>query len=52
MVSEPLGKVLFSFFLFSFLGPHLRHVEVPKPGIEVELLLLAYATATAMRDPS
>ena len=38
-------------FLFvCFLGLHLRHMEVPRPGAESELL--AYITATAMPDPS
>ena len=34
-----------------FLGPHLQHMEVPRLEVELELYLLAYATATAMRDP-
>ena len=29
----------------SFLGPHLRHMEVPRPGVKLELQLPAYATA-------
>ena len=33
-----------------FLGPHLQHVEVPKLGVESELQLPAYTTATW--DPS
>lgn len=37
-------------FLF-FLGPHPWHMEVSRGGVETELQLLAYATATAMRDP-
>ena len=37
-------------FLF-FLGPHLQHMEVPRLGVESELHLLAYATATAIHDP-
>ena len=40
------------FFFFTFLGPHLQHVEVPRLGIEKKLQLLAYATATATRNPS
>ena len=39
----------FSFFL---LGPHSQHIKVPRLGVESELWLLAYATATATRDPS
>ena len=34
-----------------FLGLHLQHVEVPRPGIKSELQLPAYTTATAMPDP-
>ena len=36
------------FFFFSFLGPHLRHMEVPRIGVKLELQLLAYA----FPDPS
>ena len=40
-------------FLFVvFLGPHPQHLEVPRLGAELELQLLAYATATAMPDQS
>ena len=38
--------------LILFLGPHLRHKEFPRLGVESELQLPAYATATAMWDPS
>ena len=34
-------------FFFSFLGPN-RYMEVPRLGVESELWLLAYATATAI----
>ena len=37
---------------FVFLGPHPRRMEVPRLGVESELQLLAYTTATAMPDPS
>ena len=41
------------FFLFSlsFLGLHLWHMGVPRLGVETELQLLAYNTATVTRDP-
>ena len=39
-------------FVFCFLGLHLWHMEVPRLGAESELHLLAYTTATAMRDSS
>ena len=35
----------FLFFFFCFLGPHLRHMEVPRLEVESELQLPAYATA-------
>ena len=44
---------LFRFFVFfCFLGPHLRHIEVPRLGVELEPQLLAYVTATVMPDLS
>ena len=43
---------LFLFFFFCFLGPQLQHMEVPRLGVELELQLPAYTTATAMPDPS
>ena len=36
---------------FCFLGPHLRHMEVPRLGVQSKLQLLAYTTATATQDP-
>ena len=36
------------FFFFFFLGPHPWH----RVGVKLKLQLLAYATATAMQDPS
>ena len=39
-------------YLFIFLGPHLWYMEVPRLGVESELQLPAYATATTMQDPS
>ena len=57
-INHPLGILtdfttffLFS-FLFCFLGLHLRHMEVPRLGVESELQLLVYATATATLDLS
>ena len=38
--------------LLSFLGPHSQHMKVPRRGVELELQLLAYATAIAMPNPS
>ena len=44
-----LGFFSFSFF---FLGLHPWHMEVPRQGVESELRLPAYATASATRDLS
>ena len=44
-----LFEVLSNSFLF-FLGPHLRHMEVPGLGVESKLQLPAYTTATAMPE--
>ena len=37
---------------FCFLGTHPWHMEVPRLGVKSELQLPAYATATAIQDPS
>ena len=49
-----VGLVFFFFFfgLFVFLGPRLRHVEVPRLGVQLELQPLACATATSTQDLS
>ena len=39
-------------FLFVFLGPYPRHMEVPRLGNESELQLSACITATTTQDPS
>ena len=45
--------LLFCFVLFfAFLGLQLQHTEVPRLGVQLELQLPAYATATAMRHPN
>ena len=38
--------------MYLLVGLHLRHVEVPRLGVELELQLLAYATASTTLDPS
>ena len=44
---------LFLFFwFFCLLGPHLGHMEVPRLGVQLELELPAYATATVTQDLS
>ena len=47
-----LFVVSFFFFFFLFLGPHLWYMEVPRLGVEPELQLPAYTTATVTRDLS
>ena len=36
---------------FFSVGLHLRHMDVPRPGVKSELHLLAYTTATTMPQP-
>ena len=40
------------FYFFAFLGLHLPHMEVPRLGVQSELLPPAYTTATATWDPN
>ena len=40
------------FCLFVFLGPHPRHTEIPRRGVQSKLMLPAYTRATATRDLS
>ena len=47
-ISDLESSVLFCFDFFVFLGLHLRHKEVPRLGVELELYLPAYATVRAM----
>ena len=42
----------FVFFFNLFCATHLGHMEVPRLGVKLEPQLPAYATATAMWDPS
>ena len=42
----------FYLFIYSFLGLHLWHMEVPRLRVPSELQLPAYTTATATPDPS
>ena len=39
-------------FFLVFLGLYPQHTEVPRLGVKLELQPQAYATATAMPDPS
>ena len=42
----------FFFWSFVFSGRYMRHMEVPRLGVELELQLPAYPPATATPDPS
>ena len=42
----------FNFYFFVILGLHMRHMEVPRLGVESELQLLAYTTVTETQDRS
>ena len=50
--SKVCGFFVFCFLSFVYLGLYLWHMEVPRLRVESDLLLLAYATATAMWDLS
>ena len=50
--SQAASKEQELLFSFSFLQPHLWHVEVPRLGVELELQLPAYTAATATQDQS
>ena len=45
-------RLLWFWFLSVFLGLHPPHMGVPRLGVQSELELLAYTTATAMQDPT
>ena len=49
---KPIHVLILWFYLFIFLEPHLRHMEVPRLGVELELQPLIYTTATTKWDPS
>ena len=56
-ISQTLVEVqsrmkLVPLFFFFFLGLHPQHMEVPRLGVESELQLQAYSTATAILDQS
>ena len=42
--------IIFFCLFVCFLGLHLQHIEVPRLGVEPELQLPTYLTATAMPD--
>ena len=51
-VNELLINMLIMLPAPFILGSHPQHMEVPRLGVESELQLLAYTTATATWDPS
>ena len=46
------SKTQYDIIFFFFLELHPQHTEVLRLGVELELQLSAYATATAKLDPS
>ena len=50
LLGASLDVSFFFFFIVFFLGPHQRHMEVPRLGVESGLQPPVYAIATAMRD--
>ena len=50
ILSYKINAFYIFFFFLVFLGPCLRHTEVPRLGVKLELQLPAYTTATAMSD--
>ena len=54
ILPRPYLHVFFIFLIFHFffLGPHSRHMGVPRLGVDSELQLPAYAIATATPDLS
>ena len=43
---------MYNYYYCLFLRLHPRHMEIPRLGVESELQLPAYTTATATLDPS
>ena len=52
MFLPALSILLILGFFLVFLGLHLKHMEFPRLGVQLELWLPAYSTDTATRDPS
>ena len=52
MLVSDIEHLFMYLFFFSFLGQHLWHKEFPRLGVELEMKLPAYATATATWDLS
>ena len=50
--SKPLVEYFIIIIIILFLGWHVRHMEVPRLGVQLELQLLVYTTATATQDLS
>ena len=48
----PSGYIPNIYVFFFFVEPHQQHMEVPGLGVESELHLLAYVTATATLEHS
>ena len=44
--------LIYYYYYFCFLELCMQHVKAPRPGVESELQLPAYTTATAIQNPS
>ena len=51
-VGQIIILYIYLFIYLFILGLHLKHMEVPRLGIESQMKMPAYATATATPDPS
>ena len=47
LLKSGYNPVTLLLLLFCFFGPYLRHMEVPRLGVDLKLQLPAYTTATA-----
>ena len=52
MIVPSTRELTIFYFILVFLGPHLRHMEIPRLEVEAELYQLAYTTATETPDLS
>ena len=49
-ITQLARPILRHFYFYLFLGPHLWHMKALRLGVELELQLPAYTTATATPD--
>ena len=49
---ETHTRIFIFIFIFCILGQHPWHMEIPRLGVKLELQLPAFASATAIQNPS